>query len=841
MMNLNKIFPWLSIRSKLIIAFTGLSIVPVALVGVHSIFSNVRMMEEIAFENLTHDVHTIREKTSNFLATVESDLRLLKNSSSLQRLVHAYENARNPHTRDLIRQLYSDLLSFAKTKGIYYQIRIVSEEGDELFRVEDSIAAASTHSYRIVDSSEFRQARETYYFLLARNLKPDEIAFAPAELVDPHHERGPVISFVLPLFGAEKRTGILIANVYAKDLFGVIESGRHLSVTGRVVLVSDEGYYLYHSEKKKDWNKLLASREEDNLRRDYPKEIVATLLSGNEGTVSEGIDEIISFAPLFSTHGAIAGGASPGFTVPLYVFESISKDVILGPAKSFTWKFAGALLLFLATAIGLGLLATQQFTKPISALQRGAEIIAKGNYGHRLQVETHDEIEKLAFQFNLMAASLESHEREIEHHRTRLEEMVRLRTRELTEEKSKLQAILDNVPSAFVLLDREFRIQTASAAFTAVTRFDLDEVRGKDCQVVFCGSGFCQHCVCREAVQTGSIVSHVDRTGDGSGGERFIEHIAVPMKEDGQITSILEIITDITKRKRLEQHIIQTEKLMAAGEMSAIIAHGFRNALTSIKMILQLQSESKRLNRTSRKSLSVALDSIYHMERVVTELLSFARPSPMGFRLEHLNRIIDEGIAFVQPHLGSHHIVLTKELDSKLPTMLLDGPHLREAVVNVLLNAVQAFGSRTTKSGNRRISVITRRIRMRKTLRDFAYTESSESPSSEGGREIVLGKGTPCALIEISDTGPGIDRNVLSRIFDPFFTTKANGTGLGLPMVRRTVNAHGGIVTVSSGRGKGTAFRIVLPRRDALPHEFVGSTDGVGDVSSSRSMSEGGS
>ena len=83
----------------------------------------------------------------------------------------------------------------------------------------------------------------------------------------------------------------------------------------------------------------------------------------------------------------------------------------------------------------------------------------------------------------------------------------------------------------------------------------------------------------------------------------------------------------------------------------------------------------------------------------------------------------------------------------------------------------------------------------------------------------MLQKGLPCASVSIADNGPGIDRALLRRIFDPFFTTKTNGTGLGLPMVKRTVNAHGGVVTVKSTRGKGTLFEILLPLRSGVPGE----------------------
>ncbi|MEK6570852.1 MAG: ATP-binding protein, partial [Bacteroidota bacterium] len=347
-----------------------------------------------------------------------------------------------------------------------------------------------------------------------------------------------------------------------------------------------------------------------------------------------------------------------------------------------------------------------------------------------------------------------------------------------------------------MLLDRDFRIQTASAAFTAVTGERYEDVKGRDCRDVFCQGGFCRNCVCQHALASGRIESHIDQTLGRNGRERFLEHVAVPMKENGEIISILEIITDITERKRLEEHLIQTEKLMAAGEMSSIIAHEFRNSLTSIKMILQLQKESQRLSRSDKKSIAVALNSIDHMEGIVTELLNFARPKPMEFRVESLNDIINDSLAFVQVHMGKRSIRVKKTLDPTLPTLLLDAPHFKEALVNVLLNAAQAFEVGNQRSHRGEIRILTKRTWLRKSLHDFAVTEESEKKASGSvGSEIVFATGTECALIEISDTGRGIERKHLVLIFDPFFTTKTNGTGLGLPMVKRTVNAHGGIVT----------------------------------------------
>jgi hypothetical protein len=158
MFSINKILPRLSIRSKLIIAFTGLSVLPVILVGLHGIFSNVKLMENIALENLTHDVQTIRENTANFLGNIESDLRVINHSSPLKELLPSLEQSPRGGNDPLLQHLSADLQAFAKTKGFYYQLRLVDNEGDELLRIE----ADDSSGYRIADKEELRRSRESF-------------------------------------------------------------------------------------------------------------------------------------------------------------------------------------------------------------------------------------------------------------------------------------------------------------------------------------------------------------------------------------------------------------------------------------------------------------------------------------------------------------------------------------------------------------------------------------------------------------------------------------------------------------------------------------------------------
>ncbi len=135
MINLNKIFPWLSIRNKLLIAFGGLSILPMIFVGTYGTLSNFQTMKTAALEGLTLDVQTTREKTADFLQNVSSDLRVIQSSPSVKEWTSERSSGRRPNENELQR-VGKELLALAKTKPVYYQIRLLDNTGDELIRVE---------------------------------------------------------------------------------------------------------------------------------------------------------------------------------------------------------------------------------------------------------------------------------------------------------------------------------------------------------------------------------------------------------------------------------------------------------------------------------------------------------------------------------------------------------------------------------------------------------------------------------------------------------------------------------------------------------------------------------
>ncbi len=271
---------------------------------------------------------------------------------------------------------------------------------------------------------------------------------------------------------------------------------------------------------------------------------------------------------------------------------------------------------------------------------------------------------------------------------------------------------------------------------------------------------------------------------------------------------------DISARKRLQQQIIRTEKLLAVGEMSAMIAHEFRNSLTSIKMILQLQKESFNARPAEKRPINIALDSIDHMESVLKQLLNFAQPASIMFQKADINHLLDDCVRFIELQAHKMAIQLSTRLDSTLPFILMHAPSLRECILNLILNATQAFEGDAVKI-RRRILVSSERIILDEQLADTELSVDNEYFKVKGSvpskQEIILEVGTECALIRIADNGGGIEESFLAHIFEPFFTSKEKGTGLGLSISKRTINSHGGIIRAMSKKGRGTTFKIYLP------------------------------
>ena len=792
--NLNKIFPFLSIRKKMIIAFALLSSIPLFILGIVGIYISWQSMREIAVENLTHDIAIFNERAQHFISNINSDINYLTNNTTFKDFINNKEN--NEELNNYNSPVESQMLDFISSRGLYYQVRFIDSDSNELFRIQKSDTL-----FQIIPEEKLSDGSFRYYFILTEKVDKNVVSIIPAELIDDKNQTIPAISFAVKLFNDEKNfTGIFIADVFAKELFRVLEQNTHFDYGQEIVIVNSNGNYLYHSKKKKDWNSLLAHKSEESILEKYPEEFSSAIYSGEPGYISNGYDEIIAYVPLFLT--SFVEGTS------YFIFEKVSGKYIFAQARTFAYISFGFILLFLCVSISMGFLATNQIAKPIRELRKGAEIISHGNYSHRLVIKTNDEIEELAYQFNLMAQVLAERDKQLDNYQKKLEQTVIERTNELYNEKEKLQVILDNVPSAFLLIDENQNILTASAAINNIVGIDSQSIVFKKCSQVFGNSLMCENCMAIISGKEKRVFNFIESMSDSAGDIKFIEHVTIPISFNGSKSVVLEILTDITNRKKTEEHLLKLEKLITIGETTSLIAHEFRNSLTSVKMLLQLQRETSESNEDIN-SLDQSLDSINRMEKIVNNLLRFSSSVSPELKYCSLIQIIEESLLFVQPQFRKKNISVQKILNPELPGTMIDDNLLKESIINLVVNAVQAV------KNNGKIKIVADKFILPADINDFAYVDKITPGKISDQYKITMNKGSEVIKIELQDDGEGILKQNLPKIFDPFFTTKSGGSGLGLAMVKRSINQHGGIIYVKSDPDTGTTFIILLPiRRD---------------------------
>lgn len=229
----------------------------------------------------------------------------------------------------------------------------------------------------------------------------------------------------------------------------------------------------------------------------------------------------------------------------------------------------------------------------------------------------------------------------------------------------------------------------------------------------------------------------------------------------------------------------RTDRLRSLEIIAGGFAHEIRNPLTSIKTFIQLAPERKDDSQFIGEFSQIVLEDVNRIERLIQEILDYARYMEPKLTDEDLNEIVSSCIYFVQIQADRRGIKIEKELASELPRGMVDRQQIKQVILNLLLNAMDAIGE----------NLGTIRVR----------THRLHKPN-----------GQEWAQIEIEDTGPGISAEHLDHIFDPFFTTKHSstfneGTGLGLTIVHQIIQEHRGDIRVRSTEGLGATFHIQLP------------------------------
>lgn len=247
----------------------------------------------------------------------------------------------------------------------------------------------------------------------------------------------------------------------------------------------------------------------------------------------------------------------------------------------------------------------------------------------------------------------------------------------------------------------------------------------------------------------------------------------------GECVCVRAFVRDITERKRMEEQVRRSEKLASMGELAAAIAHEIRNPLGAICNSVGILDAHLKLTGQDKDLLEMIVDQSERLDRIISNFLTFAHPREPSFSLQDIREVIKNTLFLLeQDSRFTDQVELKEVYESILPKVYIDTDLIHQVLWNLLINSLEAMPH------GGQIKVMVRKTNL--FLRDAV--------------EIV-----------ISDSGLGIPDHELYKIFEPFYTTKTEGTGLGLSVVQRIIDDHGGTIDAKSKKDKGVAFYIKLP------------------------------
>lgn len=346
----------------------------------------------------------------------------------------------------------------------------------------------------------------------------------------------------------------------------------------------------------------------------------------------------------------------------------------------------------------------------------------------------------------------------------------------LAQSKELLQTVFDGITDLLMLLDSEFRIKMVNKAYLHRYGVQFADIQDRPCFEVHAGlMESCPNCALSEVIQNTAPSSKELKC---STGEVFLVYFYPILDETGAVEHVIRYAREITEQKKVEQKIQQTEKLVALGQLASGVAHEINNPLGIILCYADLLKRQLADFPQGLQDLCVIEKQAINCKNIVSDLLQFSRDQESAKVLAQPNTIVQEAAQMFRHKLQKSRVQLQLDLDPDLPDIRLNPDKVKQVMVNLLMNSLQAV------SEHGLINV------------------SSGHDPSQG-----------LLWISVWDNGQGIDFSIRSKIFDPFFSTKrtGEGTGLGLAVSYGIIQDHGGEITLQSEKNAWTRFTVVFP------------------------------
>jgi len=352
----------------------------------------------------------------------------------------------------------------------------------------------------------------------------------------------------------------------------------------------------------------------------------------------------------------------------------------------------------------------------------------------------------------------------------------------LTQERGFLETIFQSIQEGVMVIDNDGLLLYANRAAERLVDFEFARVKGRSI-LRFLRAWDWEHLLDAPEVSDGGWSRMVTREIEVTYPEhRFISVYAVPLVESDN-KGVLVILRDVSNERKQEASALEEERSNAVKNLAAGVAHEIGNPLNALNIHLQLLERElaalsdESVRRPLQELAEVARKEVERLDIISTQFLRALRPSKPVLLPEVPTEVLEETLKLLKTEFANRHIEVSVDLPEAIPSVKLDRQQIKQVFFNLIKNAVDVM-------------------------------------PDGGNLKIAFGVGDAFVDISFLDTGCGIATEELGHVFDPYYTTKTNGTGLGLMIVRRIVEDHGGEIEVASKPGQGTCFKIRLPRNE---------------------------
>ncbi len=372
---------------------------------------------------------------------------------------------------------------------------------------------------------------------------------------------------------------------------------------------------------------------------------------------------------------------------------------------------------------------------------------------------------------------------------------------EIIIQKNFNEDILKFMPDGVITVDHQGNISSINPAALSILQEEVRQIVGKNVWNLF----FSEHSMIEEiglSLSRNGVYRGYNQEIITGGKSKYINLTASQMNNPlGEVSGTVVIIQDTTEKKLLDDQIQKMDRLASLGRFAAGIAHEIRNPLTGLTLFLDDLHDKINNQPQVSKYIQMGLAEVERLESFVNELLDYSSPSRRKPALKNINFLIEATLHFIDKQCRNSKIMVRTSLTPDIPEILIDQEKIRQALLNILLNAIYAMpegGELLIKTG------------YKKSKQNRFFKLSSDEIMRNGWVEI-----------SISDSGQGIPVDIIDKIFDPFFTNKKGGTGLGLSITQNIISEHKGKIKVSNSKYGGAVFTILLPVTPVLKEELL--------------------